>query len=458
MSGAPGLGGAPALLQILAVFALVVAAAARKIHLGLAAALGGIALSLWRGLGFEATFRALFAEVFSADLILLVLLMASIMFFSSAMKKSKAMDRFAAAIVDAAPSRRTAMAIAPMLIGTLPVPGGAILSAPLLASMDENQAWGGRSLAAANYWFRHTLELVWPLYPAFILTSSQTGLSTARLAALNAYAPFLVFALGLLFILPGRGAPPVKRFGRLAWKPFFKGIAPLGVVLISYLAFALLWSGVSPSLGLESVVQNLIARYAPIFIGLGLGCAYLGAEARKAARRGLDGAAGDSPEEADRPAGRSASIFGDGIGRGTPRLLAVLVGVRVFSALLGAAGLPRAAALELTSLGIPAIAAAALVPFIAGLVTGVGFGYVGLAFPIVLGLFPPSSPFPREAAIALACAWGYAGMMLSPLHVCMVVSAEHFGAGLPSTIRKLALPVGLFLAAATAYAAILAIS
>jgi len=47
-------------------------------------------------------------------------------------------------------------------------------------------------------------------------------------------------------------------------------------------------------------------------------------------------------------------------------------------------------------------------------------------------------------------------MMLSPLHVCMVVSSEHFGVGLVSTIRRFAAPLTLFCAAATGYAALLA--
>ena len=56
----------------------------------------------------------------------------------------------------------------------------------------------------------------------------------------------------------------------------------------------------------------------------------------------------------------------------------------------------------------------------------------------------------------LAGAFGYAGMMLSPLHVCMVVSAEHFKVGLPATIRSFALPLSLFVAGAAIYVTILA--
>jgi hypothetical protein len=80
----------------------------------------------------------------------------------------------------------------------------------------------------------------------------------------------------------------------------------------------------------------------------------------------------------------------------------------------------------------------------------------GLAFPIVFGLVPAGGAFPREAAIVLAGAFGYAGMMLSPLHVCMVVSAQHFQVKLPETIKRSVVPLGIFLVIATVYVTILA--
>jgi hypothetical protein len=49
-------------------------------------------------------------------------------------------------------------------------------------------------------------------------------------------------------------------------------------------------------------------------------------------------------------------------------------------------------------------------------------------------------------------------MMLSPLHVCLVVSSEHFGVGLASTIRRYAAPLAIFVALAAAYAGVLSLA
>ncbi|MBU0929301.1 MAG: DUF401 family protein [Spirochaetes bacterium] len=445
----------PALAQVLIVFALVVLAAARKVHLGLSAAVGGVVLALWRGLGPLEVVRVALAEALSPDTLLLVALMACIMAFSGAMKKSGAMESFSKTLAAVSPSPRFAMAAAPLLIGTLPMPGGAILSAPLVDAMDPSRERSAASLSAANYWFRHGLELAWPLYPAFILTASITGLDAGRLIALNLYAVPVLFCLGLVFILPapGRalakavapGAAPGEAHGeahgaapateplRTRFAAFAAGIAPLALVLGTYMALGALWGAISPALGLGPSLEALVARFAPIFLGLLAGSVYL-----------LSG-----------PTGRGA--FKGSVGPATLRLIAVIVGIRVFSVLLSTAGVAAAAASELAAAGIPSIAAVAALPFVAGLVTGIGFGYVGLAFPIVLGLAPVGGPLPRESAIVLAGAFGYAGMMLSPLHVCMVVSAEHFNVGLVSIIRRFAAPLAAFLATAIAYASVLAL-
>ena len=46
------------------------------------------------------------------------------------------------------------------------------------------------------------------------------------------------------------------------------------------------------------------------------------------------------------------------------------------------------------------------------------------------------------AATALAFGFGYMGMMLSPVHVCLIVTNEHFQTRLPHSLRGLLAPAG----------------
>lgn len=430
----------PVLIKILVIFLAVVFASARRIHLGLAAALGGLVIALWSGLGLQDSMLAFLKEAFNPDTIFLLILMSFIMAFSSAMKKSGIMDKLASSLQLVSPSPKLALALAPLLIGTLPMPGGAVLSAPLVDSMDKERNRSPDTLSAANYWFRHILELSWPLYPAFILTSSLSGIKAGRLIMLNLYAPILLFLLGLLFILPSGPAKDRQKSQKDAsWQAAFRkhagslleGITPLAVVIILYAILDMVWRFVSPALKLSGAASILLGRYGPIYSGLALG-SFLVLKSKN---------------------GKGA--FKNSINMATWRLIGVILGIRIFSALLGAAGVAEQAADELYRTGIPAILAVAVLPFVAGMVTGVGFGYVGLAFPIIIGLASGITSLSFEALIVFSGAFGYAGMMLSPLHVCMVVSAEHFKVGLASIMKRSALPLSIFVILAIAYSNIL---
>ncbi len=423
----------PALIKILVIFALVVLATAKHVHLGLAAAVGGVFIALWQGLSPAAITATTVKELLNPDLILLVVLLTGIMMFSSAMKKSGAMDKFSATIAEAAPSRRVALAAAPLLIGTLPMPGGAIISAPLVGAMNGDDARSPETLAAVNYWFRHVLELIWPLFPAFILTTGLTKIPVPTLIGLNLYAPITVYILGMIFILPKSkelSAPIEHRHEKPNFSKIVRGIAPLGIVLMSYVVLDVFWELASPSLGMNSDARSLVGRYVPVLLGLTIGSLYL-----------IKIAGGPK-------------IFKKCVTASTLELIGVIIGIRVFSALMGAADLAHAASAELAGAGIPAIIVIALLPFISGIVTGVGLGYVGLSIPIVIGIIS-SSGTPFKAGIVIASAFGYAGMMLSPLHVCMVVTVQHFKSSLPLTIRKFAVPLAIYLVIASAYGALL---
>jgi len=422
----------PILVLVAIVFALVVAAAANNVHLGLAALLGGILFGLLRGLGPVETMRIAFVEALDPDTILLLVLITSIMVFSAAMKNSGALTAFTRAVAFVAPSPRASLTLTPLLIGTLPMPGGAILSAPLVDALDPERRQGPDGLSAVNYWFRHVLELCWPLYPAFILTCTLGGISAFRLSLLNLYVPVILVTLGQIFVIKGIGFRSAGS-GRDRKSSLLDlgGFLPLAILLGAYLVLDPVARALAPGLGLDARGAALFVRYSPIFAGLVAASLYVGL------RNG----------------------FGSFRGAFSPavlKLAGVIAGIRVFSALLEAGGVGRTGAAELAALGIPAIAVAVILPFISGIATGVGFAYVGIAFPIVLSLFPAGGAFPPEAAIVLAGAFGFAGMMLSPLHVCLVLTAEHFHAGILPVLKRFILPLAIFLVVACAYVAVLA--
>ena len=125
----------------------------------------------------------------------------------------------------------------------------------------------------------------------------------------------------------------------------------------------------------------------------------------------------------------------------------------IFRYVLDFVDAPDKIAAELKALHVPAVLVVTILPFVAGMVTGLAIGFVGTSFPIVLGLvaaMPGGAPMP--AYVALAYAFGHMGQMLSPLHLCYVMSNEYFKASfhavywqiLPSAVLTAALALGYF--------------
>ena len=87
----------------------------------------------------------------------------------------------------------------PAILGLLPMPGGALFSAPMVDK-------GGYSIdsvrkASINVWFRHILHLIYPLAPALIIACELANLETYTLIAF--LFPFFLLSgmIGFWFLL-----------------------------------------------------------------------------------------------------------------------------------------------------------------------------------------------------------------------------------------------------------------
>jgi hypothetical protein len=122
--------------------------------------------------------------------------------------------------------------------------------------------------------------------------------------------------------------------------------------------------------------------------------------------------------------------------RKSANVLGTLAGVMVFKSFLGSSGLLPMAGEQMLDSGIPLVTVTAALPFVAGLVTGIAVGFAGTALPLVAGLTESgASGLSPLAALVLAFGFGYAGMMLSPVHLCLVVTREYFASSYRSVYR-----------------------
>lgn len=415
----------PVLVKLGVVFACIVGLNSRGMHLGVSAFIGAAILGLWSALPVRVVAASMAAALVSLDTIFLSALLTGILLLGSLMRTTGQLEEVVSGYRLIVRSPRVATMTLPALIAVLPVPGGAVFSAPMVSAIDEKNELSPRIRAVANYWFRHIIELAWPLYPAFVLSATLAKLPVGTLMAANAYVPLALATIGSLFLLP-------RTYGRLATARldainvpspirFLRAFMPLATVVVS--AFAL-----EPILSLIPGLHSAARRYLPTIIGVFLAIALSAARSRGVSLRRAF------------PVKHAVAMAG------------TVAGIQVFSQITSSVGAAARVGQELSMLGIPSIAVIVLLPFITGLVTGIGFGYVGLAFPIVLAMIPSAaSTLSVVATVSLAGAFGFAGMMLSPLHVCMAVSSEHFKVDVIAIIRSIVPPMLTFLLFAACY-------
>jgi hypothetical protein len=307
------------------------------------------------------------------------------------------------------------------------MPGGAIVSAPLVASVDCDNELDLPHKVAINYWFRHLWEYWWPLYPGVILAMSYSGLPVALFFAIM--MPFSAAMLlgGYLFILK---RIPAADNGRILLKDLHLGEvwAALGPIMV-LVAASLIGSAVFPRLGMDDNLASLVSMLVGLLLAMTM--VFAGSPSSFSA---------------------SLSLFRD---KSTWLMMTLVIGILLFSGALKYPLDPAGHTIvtqmrdEFLQAGIPIISLIMLIPFISGAVTGAAFGFVGASFPIVFALVGPDPP-QNIAAATTACAFGfgYMGMMLSPMHVCLVVSGEYFKCPLYGAYRYILGPAAIILLAA----------
>jgi integral membrane protein (TIGR00529 family) len=314
---------------------------------------------------------------------------------------------FASALV---PSRRVRVGIMPALVGLVPMPGGAVVSAPLIDRSLGDSEVPGTDRNLINYWFRHIWEVSWPLYPSVLLALGWAGArggDSGFLLAQGALTVVLAVAgyLALLSRVPkGHGAaaaaPP--------W-PRLRALVPL-VVLIAFPLVAR--ANDTGSALLVVVVTVVLAIGAAIATTIDV--------------------AGLSKVPFDR------RIYS---------MTALAYLIQVFGSLVKETGASEITARALGSAGLPAFLGVLALPFLAGFATGNTQTFVAMAFPIVIpGVLASGSPL--LPWLVLAYAGGFLGYLTSPVHMCLVLSTRYFNSKLLAAYGRLAFPLFAFLCAA----------
>ncbi len=400
----------PAMIRVLVVFVLVLVLIRKKLSLGNAFLLGAVFLSILFGLAPRAAVGSMAASIVYPKTLALAFIVSMILILSSSMELAGQMQRLLGNFKGLLSNIRINLIIFPALIGLLPMPGGAIFSAPMVKDLGKQSELTGDKLSFINYWFRHIWEYCWPLYPGVLLATILADLNIVSFVAFM----FPVTILAVYFgYWPLRGLVATKETvtrptAQRKILPFISEMTPILVVIFPGLILGVLFSYAFPRLSVAKEIGLILA----LLVAIGF-------------------------------VWQHNKLTKDQMWRlvSDPQILNmmyIVVSILIFKGILEDSHAVQAISKELILLKVPLVFITVVLPFLVGLITGITIAFVGVTLPILIPLIHSiggTDVILPYVMLAMVC--GFTGVLLSPLHLCLVLSNEYFNTSMGAVYRHL---------------------
>ncbi len=325
-----------------------------------------------------------------SSIILLALAMGVIPVIGGTMKESGQIDGL---VNNLRIDKKYLLASSAALMGLLPMPGGALLSAPIV----EKGGVGvpGDLKAAINNWFRHLFILIYPLSPALIASAKIADLDVYRAVTYLLPCFLLALILGYVFFLS-------KVRGNLSYPEKFSSsglIVPLVVILSApVLDFTL------KRLFSIGTLATLIGVTTGLLLSIAL-------------------------------SQRKLNLKGIVVHMKPWNFALIIVGMFLYLYIFQASDARNLIA----TLPLPPLT----LSITAGLLLGFVTGRVQLPASIILPVYLATTDHITPFVFALIYVSIFFGYVMSPVHPCLVVTCEYFHVPVKDLVKKLAQPTAI---------------
>lgn len=411
------------LFKLAAVFIAMLAGIRCKLGLMASIGLGCAVMALLFGLPITEWPVTVGLALVQPQTMYLAIIVALILLLSDVLDKTGQATRLMDSLAGYLRHPRLRIIFFPVLIGLLPMPGGAVFSAPMLGSVSEKLKIPPQDRVLLNYWFRHIWETWWPLYPGIILAASICNIPIGHLVLYGMPGMVIMLALGWFFML---------RPGVLKIEDTSGGILPERNIRAVLRHGVPLLVAILGAVGME-VGISLFMPAMPFELGvmLALAAAILAAMVQNP--------------------GSGRIIVQSLTRKHLWEMLGVVAIIFIFKDTLQAAGVIKQLS-KLAGGQAALFAAATLLPYLVGLVSGITLAYVGATFPLLTGLIVQTGMQEHQIAyVILAIFSGFTGIMSSPLHICFVLSCQYFKVDIGTAWRRLVVPCILLISSGVAY-------
>ncbi len=406
----------PQLLPLVIAVVFLVILLAFKVKLGLSLFISSGVLLVFSGNGPVELVEIVRRTVTDGQFLEIIGIILLINLLEELLRKTNYFDRAFQVLQGTVKNRVKITALFPALFGLIPAFGGAKFSASLVDLAAQDLAIDRTEKSLLNYWFRHVWEFCSPLFPGVILAIYLSGVETGKYILLMLPSTILFIVLGTVFFLrpvnvrnqAAAGAAPVGGQGQEEQRRGF------------WCVFLRLFRIVWPILAIVFVV---VVFKASILWPLLLTVVVLFAQAPKGE-------------------GFVRELFRKAWSLST---LGMVFWVYLFKTTFEWTGITQEIPVLMAAARIPSSVLLIVFPFTMGLLTAMPSAFVGITYPVLLPIFNHGGLL-HLGAVMLAYVAGHIGTMLSPLHLCFVLTVEHFQTEiLPFWTRLLSPQVILFI-------------
>lgn len=290
---------------------------------------------------------------------------------------------------------KTLLAIMPAFLGLLPSVGGARFSAPIVEELSADLNLTAEDKSAINFWFRHIFEFSNPIIPGMIMACSIAGVDFGEFLKSLSWVTIVAFSVGWFVLIRPIKNPP---------EPEDSADKNSHEKQSLFLAF-----GSMASIFLIIVMFNLNASTATFIV---IAALFVILHLVK------------------RPVGFKETF----VGAIDLKMTLNICGILYFIQLLEVTDILSEIVSAFHALPLPIPVVIACISFIVGILTGLSQGHVAIIMPIVAAMGAGAGHLDLAC---VAMVFGAAGQMLTPTHVCLIITVDYFKANLLKTIEKL---------------------
>ena len=358
-----------------------------KLNLGLSIFISAIFLGILRGFNFLDLLKNLWITLSASDTLEVLIIVVFITIFVSILATFGFLEEIVKSFSKIF-SPKIFIPTFAFIIGALPMPGGALVSAPLVEEGAKSSVISSGEKTVINYWFRHIWEPVSPIYPEMPMNAAILGASIPFIVSVQWPVSVAMIVSGIIFLLPlirVNGDSKLEKSFKF-YLEALQSVLPLVLVILLILvlklsiilsiAAGILYVIFVKRVSFQKAIKSIDLKFLFKILFLMFSIFYL-----------------------------KYTVIDSNVITGVYKVLEIY--------------------------NVPNFIILFFLPFIVGIMTGASTATFGVSYPLLLPIIRSVNIIPLNLFIAFVGGW--LGIMLTPTHLCLSLSIEYFSAKFKET-------------------------